>query len=203
MTRDRSAKTIALDADGVLLDYGHAYAGAWERAFGTKPALRNPNAYWPMDRWQVPRLAGAELEHFRAAFDEEFWSSIPAVDGALEGCQMLVDAGYDLICVTALDARNLKARERNLRDLGFPIFTVVATRMDVMNVSPKAETINSQDLAAFVDDFAPYFKGIIGPVHKALIVRDPDGSPNDGSHIALANSTHGNLLEFCQWWTAT
>jgi len=33
---------IALDADGVLLDYHHAYARAWAEAFGHPPALRDP-----------------------------------------------------------------------------------------------------------------------------------------------------------------
>jgi hypothetical protein len=197
---NRSERTIALDADGVMLDYGSAYAGAWERAFGVKPALRNPNAYWPMERWNVPHLSGAELEHFRSVFDEIFWSRIPAIDGALEGCQILVDAGYELICVTALEARNLKARERNLLDLGFPISRVVATRMEMSEISPKAQTINSQELVAFVDDFSPYFKGVNGSVHKALITRDPDGSPNNSSHVALVDSTHSSLLEFCRWW---
>ncbi len=41
---------VALDADGVLLDYSLAYAGAWERAFGVYPVERDPQAYWPIDR---------------------------------------------------------------------------------------------------------------------------------------------------------
>jgi len=41
-------RIIALDADGVLLDYGLAYAGAWQKAFGTYPAERDPLAYWPI-----------------------------------------------------------------------------------------------------------------------------------------------------------
>ncbi len=36
---------IALDADGVLLDYGLAYAGAWQKAFGQYPRERDPLAY--------------------------------------------------------------------------------------------------------------------------------------------------------------
>ena len=44
---------IALDADGVLLDYGLAYAGAWQKAFGQIPRERDPLAYWPIDRWDV------------------------------------------------------------------------------------------------------------------------------------------------------
>jgi hypothetical protein len=37
-------KIIALDADGVLLDYNFAYAKAWERVFGALPEERNPQA---------------------------------------------------------------------------------------------------------------------------------------------------------------
>ena len=44
------AKLIALDADGVLLDYNLAYASAWECAFGVRPQLRDPQAYWAIDR---------------------------------------------------------------------------------------------------------------------------------------------------------
>ena len=45
---------IALDADGVLLDYNRAYAGAWERAFGQRPAEADPHAYWAMDGLRRP-----------------------------------------------------------------------------------------------------------------------------------------------------
>jgi beta-phosphoglucomutase-like phosphatase (HAD superfamily) len=36
---------IALDADGVLLNYHVAYAKAWESAFGEKPKMKDPLAY--------------------------------------------------------------------------------------------------------------------------------------------------------------
>jgi hypothetical protein len=44
-----ASKIIALDADGVLLDYGSAYAGAWRKGFGFPPRERVPRAYWPID----------------------------------------------------------------------------------------------------------------------------------------------------------
>lgn len=194
------SKLIALDADGVLLDYSAAYAGAWERAFGSKPALQNPNAYWPTDRWGVPRLVGRDLDALRAAFDDHFWSTIPAVEGALRGCQMLEEAGYELICVTALDPRNHAARERNLRELGFPIKQVIATDNEGRDSSPKAAVLNSLNVAAFVDDYGPYLKGVASTIHRALILRDPDGSPNLADGVSHADSTHRNLLEFSRWW---
>jgi phosphoglycolate phosphatase-like HAD superfamily hydrolase len=73
---------IALDTDGVLLDYHHAYARAWGKAFGALPALRDSLAYWPIDRWEVRGLAGDELAQFRACFDHHYWSTIPAIAGS-------------------------------------------------------------------------------------------------------------------------
>ena len=63
-------RIIALDADGVLVDYHHAYRHAWAKTFGEWPALRDPQAYWPIDRWDVRRLEGSELAKLRLCFDE-------------------------------------------------------------------------------------------------------------------------------------
>lgn len=195
-----TGRVIALDVDGVLLDYAAAYAQAWERAFGVAPALRNANAYWPMDRWQVDRLEGEALAHFRSFFDEQFWSSIPPVFCAQEACQLLSDTGFELICVTALDARHGPARERNLRELGFPIARVITTESGLSAVSPKAPIVNGLNASAFVEDYSPYLRGVSGAVHKALIERNPDGSPNVGDDLELADSRHLNLLVFAHWW---
>lgn len=65
MTKDRGP--IALDSDGVSLDYSTAYARGWHRAFGELPVLHDAQAYWPMERWGVPRLTGAALERLRSA----------------------------------------------------------------------------------------------------------------------------------------
>src|SRR5450830_1707598 len=118
---------IALDADGVLLDYNQAYGRAWEKAFGVKPQLVNPNAYWAIDRWDVPRLTGDALDRLRSCFDDEFWATVPAIDGAVNACHTLCEAGYELVCVSALPVRFETARLNNLQELGFPIKRVFAT----------------------------------------------------------------------------
>jgi hypothetical protein len=89
----------------VLLDYNGAYPSAWSKAFGETPVLADPLAYHPVDRWGVPRLEGTRLEQLRRAFDHEFWSSIEPMPGALEACEKLVNAGFDLvrILVTVTD----------------------------------------------------------------------------------------------------
>lgn len=194
---------IALDGDGVLLDYNLAYAHAWERAFGSQPTLIDPNAYWPMDRYDVPKLDGAAMARLQACRGELFWSSMQAIDGALEACHSLVNAGYELVCVTAIKRQFLDARIQNIRALGYPIERVISTpREGHSSISPKAGALGELKPLAFVDDLAPYLRGISQEIHAALILRDPNGSPNVGEALALADSTHANLAAFAKWWIA-
>lgn len=192
---------IALDADGVLLDYNLAYGSAWERAFGVYPRVRDPNAYWALDRWDVERLSGERLEHFRACMDESFWESIPAMPGALEACHVLHEAGFELVCVSALEEKFGDARKRNLRNLGFPIEQVITTGIVGHGRSPKAKALEALKPVAFVDDYMPYMLGIDADMHLALIVRDANGSPNVGEGLRQVDSAHWSLLEFSRWWT--
>ncbi|MEX8193457.1 HAD family hydrolase [Comamonas guangdongensis] len=196
-----TSKLIALDADGVLLDYNLAYASAWERAFGGRPQLRNPQAYWAMDRWTVESLQGEALQSFRRSFDAQFWSTVPAIAGAVQACEKLVAAGYELVCVSALKPEFAQARQANLQRLGFPIERVMATSNHAQpGHSPKARTLAQLRPAAFVDDFLPYFEGVPAQIHAALILREQDGSPNQGPGLQAIHSTHGNLAQFADWW---
>lgn len=192
--------TIAIDCDGVLLDYNTAYAQAWQRAFGAGPVLVNPKAYWPMDRWGVQKLTGTALVRFRAEFDEVFWSSVPAVPNALQACELLARQGYELVCVTALDAKFATARTHNLQSLGFPIDRIITTDTIANGRSPKAEALNALRPAAFVDDYAPYLVGVDRSIHLALIMRDAEGSPNTGPLAQEPDSQHIDLGEFSRWW---
>ncbi|HEX7435097.1 MAG TPA: HAD family hydrolase [Caldimonas sp.] len=195
-----SRPLIALDADGVLLDFHLGYAGAWERAFGSAPLERDPCAYWPMDRWHVTRLDAEERALFRRHFDEHFWSTVPAIGGAVEACHRLHAAGFDLVCVSALDFEYEAARLRNLRDHGFPIERVIATGNAEGERSPKADAIEALRPLAFVDDYLPYLRGLPDDVHTALVLRAPNGSPNSGVDMRLVKSVHQDLADFAEHW---
>ncbi len=197
-----SRSLIALDCDGVLLDFQLGYASAWACAFGERPAERDPLAYWPMDRWQVERLAPERRAVFRAAFDEHFWTTMPPIAGALAACHRLHDAGFELVCVSALDLEFEAARLRNLRNLGFPIARVIATGNAEGARSPKADAIEMLAPVAFVDDYLPYMRGLPADVHTALVLRAPNGSPNVGADLALAKSVHDDLAGFANHWLA-
>lgn len=200
MATSSARPLIALDCDGVLLDFGLGYALAWQRAFGQMPIERDPFAYWPIDRWAVERLTPERRPLFRAAFDEHFWTTMPPIDGALEACQRLHDAGFELVCVSALDLEFEAARLRNLQNLGFPIERVIATGNHEGARSPKADAIEALDPVAFVDDFIRYMRGLPAQVHTALVLRAPNGSPNVGPDLAWAKSTHEDLAGFADHW---
>jgi len=195
-----SKPIIALDADGVLLDYCAAYPRAWQRAFGTFPGELDPNAYWPFDRWDVARLDGERLEHLRLHFDEAFWSSIPAMAGAIAATNALHDAGYELTCVSALDPIYERARLRNLRGLGFPIERVIATPHLNGVENPKAAALAELQPVAFVDDFLPYLVGLPQGIHTALLRSHATGSPNHGRDLDAVRSLHPDLAGFTRWW---
>jgi len=190
---------IALDADGVLLDYSLAYGHLWERAFGYFPKELDKDAYWPMDRWEVEALDGEKLSIFKACMDEQFWSTIPAVEHAVQACHRLHDAGFNLVCVSALRPQFQSARLRNLRDAGFPIERVIATGRSTGDRSPKAEAIEQLGAAAFVDDYLPYFKGIKPGIHLALVCRGSTRSPNVGPDLEIVHSQHASLSAFADW----
>ena len=202
MATSTARPLIALDCDGVLLDFGLGYASAWQRAFGQMPAERDPFAYWPIDRWAVERLTPERRPLFRAAFDEHFWTTMPPIDGALNACQRLHDAGFELVCVSALDLEFEAARLRNLQDLGFPIGRVIATGNHEGARSPKADAIEVLNPVAFVDDYSLDMRGLPAHVHTALVLRAPNGSPNVGPDLAWAKSTHEDLTGFADHWLA-
>ena len=202
-TRSSSSRAlVALDADGVLLDYNLAYAHAWEKAFGRFPAERDPQAYWAMDRWDVQRLEGKALEQFRNAFDADFWSNIPLLPGADAACEILTQSGYELVCVTALADEFHAAREKNLKSLQLPISRVYSVRHGGGAISPKAQLLFELQPEVFVDDYLPYLQGVDASIHRALIAREPNGSPNQDYPAELVSSAHCNLLAFAQWWVS-
>lgn len=191
---------LALDCDGILLDFNLGYARVWALFSGQRPSERDPQAYWHFDRWDVPRLDGERRAHLRTFFDENFWSGIEPVEGAVEACNLLHDSGHELVCVTALEEVFAAARLKNLRAHGFPIERVLATGNAPGLQSPKASVIHELRPVAFVDDYLPFMHGIDRGIHTALILRSPNGSPNIGSGLDAVNSTHADLAAFSTWW---
>jgi hypothetical protein len=119
--------------------------------------------------------------------------------GAIEATNTLHDAGFELVCVSALDRAHEQARLRNLRELGFPIERVIATpHTDAGN--PKASALTDLQPVAFVDDFLPYLGGLPKGIHTALLRSHATGSPNYGRGLDSVRSLHYDLVDFAKWW---
>ena len=76
---------------------------------------------------------------------------------------------------------------------------VIATGVTAGERSPKAEAIEHLAPVAFVDDFLPYFRGIAPGVHRALICRGTNGTPNVGPELDQIHSSHADLWAFSEW----
>ena len=196
----KPSKLIALDCDGVLLDYNLSYPAVWKRAFGTDLVQRDVR-YYHADRVYGVDLSDPQVKaRFHAAFDAEIWQSMPALPGALQACHDLVRSGHELVCVSAMPAEFVPARRSNLQALGFPIEQVVATGPQGSDGgNPKRDPLARLAPCAFVDDFARNFAGLPGPLHKALIERGHEDSPNIGLP-GWHDSQHRDLQGFADYW---
>ena len=197
----RSRRLLALDCDGVLLDYNAAFPGVWRAAFGTELKLAVPASYHASAAYGIEFRDDAHRVAFFAAFGEEAWSKMPALPGALEACMRLSKAGYELVCVTSMPVAFQAARVRNLLELGFPIETVFAVGRPGTD-NPKREVLNRLMPLAFVDDLAHNFRQVDPAVHKALVHGGEHDNPNSDEHRVMADSVHADLAGFAHVWLA-
>lgn len=162
---------IAIDVDGVKVNYRQAYANRWGRVFGTVPAVKDAAAYKLWDHLDIDFLEGDRLEEWNKSSDSEFWSTMPLLSGALEACHRLVEAGHELISVTAAPNEYHSERSHNLRD--FPLTSVYCVgsliERDHQVVSPKAALLNELKPHFFIDDYINYFAGVDPRIQRILI----------------------------------
>ena len=196
---------LAIDADGVLLDYNRAFASVWQSVFGVHLTEVLPNAYHAREQFGVDMSDEEVKTRFYRAFDEKAWSSMPALPGAVLATQRLAREGHTLICVTSMPAEFRAARLKNLRALGMPFEEVIATGRDrsLDQNNPKKQAIDALRPDFFVDDLLENFKDLNPGVHHAFIDAGKKNSPNThwvGS--SLHHSTHVSLLNFADFLTA-
>lgn len=165
---------IAIDGDGVLLNYNRTFGALWEAHFGVELEAVEPRAYHAVNFWGVE--APEKGHAFWDIFDAHGWSSMPPMPGALEACERLHAAGYELVCVTSMPEHRAEHRLQNLQSLGFPIDRVIATnRAPVRGANPKKEALEALLPSWFVDDELRKLKDL--PAEISLVLVDP-GHPD-------------------------
>jgi len=186
-------KIIALDCDGVLLDYNEAYARCWKRAFGEKLTIKNRDAYYAYNQYDCKFTSDEQKAQFDIFKDtDEFWSDIGLLPGVYTACHILVNEGYKLVCVTKMDNKFKDARVQNFAAYGLPISETYCE-------DDKLETLLKLNPEALVDDKDENFRGLDKTdIHCALIDRNQYDSPN--GNLNNVNSYHASLRDFVEWW---
>jgi len=189
---------LAIDGDGVLLDYRSAYPLVWKKAFGEDLVLMRPDAYHAHNAYGITWKEKEQQEQFFRHFDDEAWSTMPAFEGVHEACELLVRAGYRLVCVTSMNPAFEDARRRNFRALGLPISEVYAVkRADPGN--PKLAMLRELGALALVDDLPDNFEGLGAGTHRAYIDYGRYDSPGIGTTVRI-DTRHGSFLDFARYW---
>jgi hypothetical protein len=135
---------------------------------------------------------------FYEVWDEYGWRTMPMHDGALQACHLLHQAGYELVCVTAMPGQFIDHRLENFREHGFPIDRVISSGYDKDNFSnnPKRQIIEELHPIAFVDDLRRNFKDIKG-VHTKLVFIDHEYHDDPNQHDQIYyDIKYPTLLQF-------
>ena len=194
-------KIIALDADGVLLDYNKAAAAVWEETFGLKPPVKNPVSYHIQNMYELELDNVRIRELYYGMFDKIGWWSMPPMPNAVEGCQLLADAGYSLHVVSSMPVQFQEHRVENFKKLGIPITSVTATGMSKdKQHNPKTSKLLELQPVAFVDDLIDNFRGVEHLTHCALLEWNTHDCPNIGKSFRSVSSTHPDMLHFARYW---
>jgi FMN phosphatase YigB (HAD superfamily) len=202
---------IALDADGVLVDYNKTWGRIHALHFGEELTVADPNAYHAVNYWGKPWPA-KDSGFWDAFIAHNAWGTMDAKDGAVEACHRLHSLGFDLVCVTSMPPEFAHERLANLKQLGFPIDRVIAPPRKDKPVTdtdrrapepfhpanPKLDVIHDLMPAWFVDDEYRKLRGIEG-VNLVLIDPGHPDTPNaDAEHDKLAFHAT-SLLDFAAW----
>jgi hypothetical protein len=196
---------IALDADGVLLDYNAHFSQVWQKAFGETLTTQCEPRYHATHQYGVSLSNERTRQAFFDAFDERAWESLPALPGAVQATQLLSNLGFSLVCVTSMPSKYAQARHTNLKNLGMPIEAVYATGRDRSqpNENPKKSTIDRLSPVYFVDDLIENFLGLSSHVQKILLHKSAPDSPNlPHLQSGVHDHQYDDLLSFSKTLTA-
>jgi hypothetical protein len=191
-------RILAIDGDGVLVDYRQAYPDVWRAAFGTNIEMVHPDAYHAHTAYGITWENAEQEAHFFKHFGEEAWSSMPLMSGVEEGCEMLVKAGFTLVCVSSMNPAFEAARKRNFERYELPISQVYAVKRHGTG-NPKKEVLERLQAEALADDLMDNFEGLSPDIHKAFINYGRFDCPSLKSAL-VADSVHEGFLDFARYW---
>lgn len=185
---------IVLDADGVLLDYNQKMADICEKALGIKLGkMKHFHHFTNAANFKMTKLQAKEVF---ALFDIQGWNSMPAIEGSVEACKALHQAGHQLVCLSSMPERFIKDRQANLLNLGMPVEKVIGSGRDDSETNPKAAHLQEIRPDIFVDDQLRNFQNIPSNICKVWIDHRYSDCPNLGMDRSIADFRFLSLHEF-------
>ncbi len=193
-------KMIALDCDDVLTDYNSRWGELYAEFFEVDNFIpKNKKAHYATDYWGVNWInREKERNAFEHFFHEKGWSSMKALDGAVEATKILKEMDYSIFVVTRMPKSGQDFRTQNLKELGFSFDAVIGTGHSHNELhNPKKEYIEALEPQYFVDDLMDNFHGINSRTKFVWLDLERDPTPNHHlfKDIPL-HDTHPNLLSF-------
>ena len=100
---------IALDVDGVLLDFVGHWETVAEYVLGFRPT-KQTDSFAMSKRYGLPEAAASLVwERYR---DGSVWGNIPPLPGAVETVQALINIGRKVVAITSVPTHAVGHRER-------------------------------------------------------------------------------------------
>lgn len=191
-------KKIALDCDGVILDYNYTW-GKILSQFLNKQILPKKVAYFAYNVFDY-ELSPEETKKFHDIFHEHGWSQMQALQGALEAIKILQKKKFEIHIVTSIPQEAHLYRKQNLQNLGVN-FSSLHTVGFHHDINPKKDIINNMNPVYFVDDLLQNFEGIHSTTSCVLIDIPGEDNPNhfySNKHNIALHSTYDCLLDFAK-----
>lgn len=189
---------VALDADGVILDYNQTYAQMFKKAYGIELKVVNPLSYAAFECFAMKKQDPEMVKDFHQRLHHlGMWREMSAFPGALDAVKMMTTKGYRCICVTSMPKQFAHHRLENLQTLGFPINEVIATNHS-NRINPKKSYIEALHPAYFVDDILKNFEDLNVQTELVFLDNGFEDTPNKSQQHQYAHRTVKSLKEFAQ-----
>lgn len=185
------SKIIALDVDGVLLDFMNPFDIAAKEVFGCK--INKDRNEHGMEQYDLLQRASINQDQLFEIFDymikTKMYSKFPALPGAVEAIAKIQAAGFDIYNVTAIPDGVRDQRLKNLQDaLNFKPKEIICVGMG----KSKKEALEELRPQIFIDDRLHYLEEVPFIYHLGWI----DRKEHQGDCRATVDAHSHSILDW-------
>lgn len=156
---------ITIDGDGVLFDYNLGVALLYKEVLCKEAKRVRPGAYHVTTEYDLSSektTAGSFEEHLHSLFTKRnLWERLPAIEGAKEAIDIMIEKGYEVTCLTSMPTEFEKQRLANAHLHGMKVSSVKAVNRASAKAlgirNPKLHYIKTYEPYAFIDDLLKNF----------------------------------------------